>query len=102
MLLKFLDADHFLASLSNGSVKLFKIVVDIAGGTYRIDEDSGWDKIHSLKNGCVASCNSFALYDSDIATVGEDGRLNLLCAKRRSVVRALGKCEGKGYKNIKW
>lgn len=88
-------------SLSNGSVKLFKIVVDIAGGTYRINEDSSWDKIHSLKDGSVASCNSFALYDSDIATVGEDGRLNLLCAKRRSLVRSLGKCEKKTIKKYK-
>lgn len=76
-------------------MKLFKLLVDIAGGTYRVDEDCSWDKVHSLSHGCVASCNSFALNDSDIASVGEDGRLNLLCAKEKTVVRVIGKSEKK-------
>lgn len=80
-----------MASFSNGCVKLFKIVVDVTGGTYRIDEACSWDKLHSLPYDTVASCNSFALYDSDVASVGEDGRLNLLCVKQKSIVRVIGK-----------
>lgn len=73
-------------------MKLYKIVVDIVGGTYRIDEDCVWDKIHHLKHDRVSSCNSFAVYESDVASVGEDGRMILLSVKQKCVVRTISKC----------
>lgn len=90
-MVQFLDSDHFLVSFSNGSVKLYKVAVDIDGGTYRIEEEYSWEKLHSLVGEDGASCNSFALYDNDVASVGEDGRLNLLSVKQKCIVRTIGK-----------
>lgn len=74
-------------------------MVDITGGTYKIVEDYSWDKLHYLKVDGTVSCNSFALYDSDVASVGEDGRLNLLSVKQKCVVRVIGESHNNANKN---
>lgn len=87
--LQFINSDFLVVSSSLGTVKLLKIDVDISGA-YRIINETIWDKIHHVSNG-ISPCTSFALYDNDIATVGEDGRINLLTAQKKGIVRTIGK-----------
>lgn len=50
-----------------------------------------WRNIHSFKNGESSPCTALALYENDIATVGEDGCINLLTAQSQIVVRKIGR-----------
>lgn len=86
---QFLNSDYLVASSSLGSVKLLKIDVDISG-SYKILDEIVWNRIHNFSTDS-SSCTSFAVYDNDIVTVGEDGRINLLTAQRKNIVRTIGK-----------
>lgn len=37
-----------------------------------------------------ASCTALSTFEQDIATVGEDGRINLLTAQQKNPVRTIG------------
>lgn len=39
-----------------------------------------------------ASCTALSTFEQDIASVGEDGKLNLLTAAEKKPVRIIGKC----------
>lgn len=39
-----------------------------------------------------ASCTALSTFEQDIASVGEDGKLNLLTAVEKKPVRIIGKC----------
>lgn len=39
-----------------------------------------------------ASCTALSTFEQDIASVGEDGKLNLLTAAEKKPVRVIGKC----------
>lgn len=39
-----------------------------------------------------ASCTALSTFEQDIASVGEDGKLNLLTATEKKPVRIIGKC----------
>ena len=47
-------------------------------------------RIHTFENGDYSSCSSFATYETDIVTVGEDGRINFLTAQRPIIVKTIG------------
>lgn len=51
--------------------------------------------IHNKRNFCSdseqASCTSFSTFEQDIATVGEDGTINLLAAQDKKPIRIIGK-----------
>lgn len=59
-------------------------------GTVSIYDEISWNKLHKFKNNDISPCTSFAIYDNDIVSVGEDGYINLLTALKRSVVRTIG------------
>lgn len=48
-----------------------------------------WENIHSFPAGDSSPCTSFALYDNDIVTVGEDGGINLLNSQNKNVIRKI-------------
>lgn len=77
-----------MASSSLGSLVLFKINTNLSE-TYDFVREIEWDQIHGFKNCDAASCTSFALYENDIVSVGEDGRINLLAAQRKDVLRTI-------------
>lgn len=89
MCFQFLNSDYLVTSSSLGTVKLLKIDVD-ACGSYNILDEIVWNSLHNLSSD-PSSCTSFAVYDNDIVTVGEDGRINLLTAQKKNVVRTIGK-----------
>lgn len=43
-----------------------------------------------VSTGEQATCSGLALFEDDIATIGEDGRINLLSAKQEGSVRIYG------------
>lgn len=85
---KFLNADLFLVSTSLGTLKLFKIIGDISG-SYTLTEQIQWHKLHGFNNGDEASCTSFDTYESDVVTVGEDGRINFLTASKKEPLHTI-------------
>ena len=38
-----------------------------------------------------ASCTAFSTFEQDIVSVGEDGRIHLLTAQQKEIVRTIGK-----------
>lgn len=78
-----------MASCSNGSVYLMKISCSEIK-TIDLKNEITWSDIHYFKNGEKSSCTSVAVYDTDIATVGEDGCINLLNAQSVKVVSKKG------------
>lgn len=85
---QFLNPDYFVTSSSSGSVHLKKIVTSLSQ-SISLKNEICWEGIHVFKNGEESSCTSLAIYDNDIVTVGEDGRINLLNAKSSKVLRTV-------------
>ncbi|XP_022909019.1 nucleoporin Nup43 [Onthophagus taurus] len=85
---RFLSPDLFVSSSTTGSVSLMRINVDEKAVT-NISEEIEWKHIHQFKNGEKSSCISFAVYDNDFATVGEDGNIFLLTALRKEPARKI-------------
>lgn len=88
ILLQFLNPDILIASSSLGSVFQLRVSVN-ERGTTDISEDVSWKNIHKFKNDETSSCTSFAVYDRDIASIGEDGSIHLLTALRKQIVRKI-------------
>lgn len=108
-----------MASSSLGSVRLLQVDEDTCA---EFKEHMAWEFIHSFKwvknlNKLVlffiskillnkyhvfviiypyrtdyASCTALSTFEQDIASVGEDGKLNLLTAIEKKPVRIIGKC----------
>lgn len=88
--LQFINQDLLVASTSDGSVILLR-VTDQGYDTVDMKELVLWDKIHKFSNGDISSCTGLSVYEEDVATIGEDGCLNLLTSKRETIVRTFGK-----------
>ncbi|GJQ68893.1 hypothetical protein Trydic_g6087 [Trypoxylus dichotomus] len=96
---QFLSSDNFVASSSNGSVYLLKVHVDERGCISMYDEIM-WDKLHKFKNGDISPCTSFAVYDNDIVSIGEDGCIHLLTALKRNIVRTIDEADSCSLKAV--
>ncbi|CAH0405580.1 unnamed protein product [Chilo suppressalis] len=80
--IQFVDSTKIAVSTSNGDVKLLEISV--------YDKKSPLREIHSWKNlhnfGLdQCSCTSLHILDGDIATIGEDGNVNILNSRRGEI-----------------
>ncbi|XP_020283292.1 nucleoporin Nup43 [Pseudomyrmex gracilis] len=84
--LKFVSRDFFVASSSLGSVRLLQVDEDTCS---EFKEHMAWEFIHSFKTTDYASCTALSTFEQDIASVGEDGRLNLLTAAEKKPVRVI-------------
>ncbi|KAG5871197.1 hypothetical protein JTB14_025097 [Gonioctena quinquepunctata] len=82
--IQFLNADYFVTSSSSGSAHLMKIIPSYTENV-ALKNEIEWKEIHGFKNGDTSPCTSLAVYENDIVTVGEDGRINLLNAKAQRV-----------------
>lgn len=85
---QFINQDNFVTASSNGSVDLFKINYDEKDEISLLNVKN-WKNIHNFTNGDSCACTSLATYDTDIVSIGEDGRINLLTLSSESVVRSL-------------
>lgn len=54
-----------------------------------IEPKLSWENIHKFSNSEASPCTSFATYDFDIASVGEDGCINLMNAQSQDVFRKI-------------
>lgn len=84
--IQFINKDHFVVSSSNGSVKLLQIQED---PYHKFKEIVSWDSIHQFKTTDQASCTALATFNQDIATVGEDGKINLLAGQQKKPFRVI-------------
>ncbi|PSN43436.1 Nucleoporin Nup43 [Blattella germanica] len=87
--LKFINDNAFVAASSLGFVKLYKLDVNAPS----IRETMSWDNAHFFEFGAVSSCTGLACFEEDIATVGEDGRLILLTARRKQPVTRIERAD---------
>ncbi|KAK0094826.1 hypothetical protein PV326_009889 [Microctonus aethiopoides] len=84
--IQFINTTCFVASSSIGSVKLLQI----EDNPYLpLKELTIWENIHQFKTSEQASCTALATFKQDIATVGEDGKINLLTAQQKTPVRTI-------------
>lgn len=86
--LQFLNPDYFVASSSHGSACLYKI--QTKNEVITLNEGIMWKKLHYFQYDEPSPCTSLALYENDIVTVGEDGRINLLSAQSNIIIRRIG------------
>lgn len=84
--IKFTDKNKIAVSLSNGDVKLLEISVYERKSPLR--EVFQWAKLHSYgEQKC--SCTSLDTLEGDIATIGEDGNVNVLNGRRGEIIHTI-------------
>ncbi|TDG49058.1 hypothetical protein AWZ03_004543 [Drosophila navojoa] len=77
--IEFVNDDTFVVGCGDGRVSLFKVHRAVEEDQIRRTEHS--ERIHAFKySPANAPCTAISIYGTDIATVGEDGRLNVLSA----------------------
>lgn len=83
--LEFIDADNFCVASTDG----FASVVNINRNAdhNNLKETYCFKDIHFMRPNATAPCTGLSTFDGEIATVGEDGRLNLLQAKTSRILR---------------
>lgn len=84
--LEFVDADHVVASSSDGFVCVLHINRNKIQDS--LTERFRFKQLHRFANEVKASCNGLATFQHNVATVGEDGRLNVLAVNGTQVVRS--------------
>ncbi|KAG7190344.1 hypothetical protein KM043_006457 [Ampulex compressa] len=84
--IKFISKDFFVASSSLGSVRLLQISENPYS---QFKEHMAWEFIHNFKTEDYASCTALSTFEQDIASVGEDGKINLLTAGQKKPVRII-------------
>lgn len=78
-----------VASTSAGSLFLIK-VVDHENDIYEIKVKVPWNDLHKFPSGEASPCTGLSHYEEDIVTIGEDGRINFLTARRETLIRTIG------------
>ncbi|KAG8245999.1 Nucleoporin Nup43 [Homalodisca vitripennis] len=85
--IKFIDNNNFLAASSLGSVQLLRVVDRTQAESTRFITTSSWDNIHYFPTGEESSCTGLASFEEDVATIGEDGRINLLSTREEGITK---------------
>ncbi|CAB3240128.1 unnamed protein product [Arctia plantaginis] len=84
--IKFTDKNKIAVSLSNGVVKVLEI--SVYDKKLPLKELFHFKKLHNYgKEKC--SCTSLDTLEGDIATVGEDGNVNILSGRRGEITRTI-------------
>lgn len=84
--IKFIAKNYFVASSSLGTV----ILLNISDNPYsQFKKRMAWENLHSFKTLEHAPCTGLSTFEQDIATVGEDGKINLLTASEAKPVRTI-------------
>lgn len=84
--IKFTDKNKIAVSLSVGEVKLLEISVFQKQTPLR--ELFTWKNLHNYGKD-LCSCTSLDTLEGDIATIGEDGNVNILSSRRGDVMRSI-------------
>lgn len=91
--LKFVTNNKFLVSSSFGRVQLFDILDRTQAAKAKLREVITWDTCHYFKTGERSSCTGIATFEEDVATIGEDGRINLLSLHSERLVRVIDEAD---------
>ncbi|CAG9769548.1 unnamed protein product [Ceutorhynchus assimilis] len=86
--MKFLNTEYFACSSSSGSANVMRVSLSEIGEPL-IQNYTTWENLHYFKNGDPSPCTALAVHDNDMATVGEDGRINILRAQSKDIVRRI-------------
>lgn len=60
-------------------------------GGFELEEISRFSNLHYFNKFESSPCTGLSVYDEDIVTVGEDGRINLLNARQSRPIQVIGK-----------
>ncbi|XP_051176057.1 nucleoporin Nup43 [Leptopilina boulardi] len=88
--IKFINKDFFVVSSSDGTVKVLQILENPYS---KFKEHITWKNLHYYSTGENACCTGFSTFEQDIVSVGEDGRINLLTAHQKEIVRSIDTAE---------
>ncbi|KAG4077740.1 hypothetical protein HA402_011169 [Bradysia odoriphaga] len=86
--IEFVNLDNFLVSSSNGLVNLFNINRDLAANN--LVQKHSFKGLHKFHGETVAPCTDLSVCGHSVATVGEDGRLNIVNLNGMNVTRSIG------------
>jgi len=86
--IKFLNADYFASSSSSGAAHLLNIETN-NNGDATLKHCTKWENLHYFDNGESSPCTALAFHETDLVTVGEDGRINVLSAQSQNVVKKI-------------
>uniref|UniRef100_A0AAG5DUG4 Nucleoporin Nup43 n=1 Tax=Anopheles atroparvus TaxID=41427 RepID=A0AAG5DUG4_ANOAO len=80
---EFVDEQTIACATSEGALSILAITKD------SITEKFSLPNFHSFNNGLVAACTGISVYDRNVATIGENGCLNIVSAASASVLRTI-------------
>ena len=81
--LEFVDYNNFAACSSIGAVFLIYL------NDTEIKENHKFSNLHKFATGVVAPCTGLSVYDEDVATIGEDGSINILSVLTQKVAHKI-------------
>lgn len=81
--LEFVDYNNFAACSSNGTVFLIYL------NDSEIKENYQFSQLHKFSTGVVAPSTGLSVYDEDVATIGEDGSINILSVLTQKVAHTI-------------
>lgn len=84
--IEILDHNNFAVS-AGSSVSLIYINRDQERNNLR--ENFRFESIHTFKNGEAAPCTGLSVFDENISSIGEDGRINVISASNQKVIVSL-------------
>ncbi|XP_045499127.1 nucleoporin Nup43 [Colias croceus] len=84
--IKFLDKNKIAVSISNGEVRILEISAYERQAPLK--EVFEWKQLHKIEHD-PCSCTSLDTFEGDIASVGEDGKVNILNGRRGDITSTL-------------
>jgi nuclear pore complex protein Nup43 len=84
--IELIDHNNFAAS-AGSSISLIYINRDQERNNLR--ENRRFENIHKFKNGDAALCTGISVFDENISSIGEDGRINLISATTQKIITSL-------------
>ncbi|XP_044740603.1 nucleoporin Nup43 [Chrysoperla carnea] len=86
--IKFINSNTAVVSSSDGYAILIRVKNDQHGG-FELEEISRFSNLHYFNKFESSPCTGLSVYDEDIVTVGEDGRINLLNARQSRPIQVI-------------
>lgn len=81
---EFVDSDHIVVASTDGFVSVLHI--DRNRTANNLSECYRYRNLHRFENGVAAACAGLATFEHNVATIGEDGRLNILAIDQNRVI----------------
>eukprot|EP00795_Rhopilema_esculentum_P017244 gene17244-8805_t len=96
--MQFVTSDCFVTSSSTGNVGFYEISKDESN----IQLAREWTSLHCHKNKDSCACTSITVSHSNAASVGEDGKINVLHLERKEPLRTIDNAECVAIRSVKY